>query len=91
MWSDPIVEEIHQIRADHAARFNYDLAAIVEDIKKQEKQSGKKFVSFPPRLLPVGEAQIPNATTRKSLDDAKERRNLESFENAQTFFEAVGV
>ncbi len=91
MWSDPIIEEIHQFRADHAAQFNYDLAAIVEDIKKQEKQSGKKFISLPPRLLLFNDAQIPNETTRKALDDAKERRNLESFENAQTFFEAVGI
>ena len=91
MWSDPIVEEIHQIRADHAARFNYDLAAIVEDLKKQEQQSGKKFVSLPPRLLLFDDAQIPNETTRKALDDAKERRNLESFENVQSLFENVGV
>ncbi len=91
MWSDPIVEEIHQIRADHAARFNYDLAAIVEDIKKQEKQSGKRFVSLPPRLLLFDDAKIPNETTRKALDDAKERRNLESFENVQRLFENVGV
>ena len=59
MCSDPIIEEIHQIRADHAARFNYDLAAIVEDLKKQEQQSGKKFVSLPPRLLLFDNAKIP--------------------------------
>jgi hypothetical protein len=91
MCSDPIIEEIHQFRADHAARFNYELAAIVEDLKKQEKQSGKTFVSLPPRLLPSEDAHIPNAATRKALDDAKERRNLESFENVQSFFESVGV
>lgn len=91
MWSDPIVEEIHQMRADHAAHFNYDLAAIVEDIKKQEQQSGKRFLSLPPRLLFSDEAKIPNATTRKALDEAKERRNLESFGNVQGLFESVGV
>jgi len=51
MWTDPIVEEIHQIRAEHAAQFNYNLAAIVRDLRKKELQSGKKFVSRPPRLL----------------------------------------
>ncbi len=51
MWNDPIIEEIHQIRAEHAAQFNYDLAAIVKDLRKKEQQSGKKFVSRPPRLL----------------------------------------
>jgi hypothetical protein len=51
MWTDPIIEEIHQIRAEHAAQFNYDLPAIVNDLRRREKQSGKKFVSLPPRLL----------------------------------------
>jgi len=51
MWNDPIIEEIHQIRAEHAAQFNYDLAAIVKDLRKKEQQSGKKFFSRPPRLL----------------------------------------
>ena len=51
MWNDPIIEEIHQIRAEHAAQFNYDLAAIVRDLRKKELRSGKKFVSRPPRLL----------------------------------------
>jgi len=29
--------------------FNYDLDAIFQDIKEQEKKSGLKFVSYPPR------------------------------------------
>ena len=45
-WTDPIVDEIRRIRDEHAARFNYDLDAIYQDIKEQEKRSGLKFVSF---------------------------------------------
>jgi hypothetical protein len=44
--SDPIVDEIRRFREAHAARFNYDLRAIFNDIKEQEKRSGLKFVSF---------------------------------------------
>jgi len=51
MWNDPVIEEIHKIRAEHAARFRYDLAAIVEDVRKEEQQSGKRFISLPPRLV----------------------------------------
>lgn len=51
MWADPIVDEIHELRAEHAEQFNYDLSAIVEDLKRQEQKSGKRFVSFPPRLV----------------------------------------
>jgi len=44
--SDPIVDEVRRIRDAYAARFNYDLRAIFEDIKEQQKRSGLKFVSF---------------------------------------------
>ncbi len=43
--NDPIVEEIRRVRDTHAARFNYDLDAIFNDIKEQEGNSGHKFVS----------------------------------------------
>ncbi len=44
--SDPIVDEVRGIRDAHAAKFNYDPDAIFRDIKDQEKQSGRKYVSF---------------------------------------------
>ncbi len=51
--NDPIVDEVRRVRNAHAARFNYDLDAIFQDIKEQEKKSGRKFVSFtPPRVEP---------------------------------------
>jgi hypothetical protein len=42
--NDPIVDEVRRVREAHAARFNYDLDAIFQDIKAREKQSGLKFV-----------------------------------------------
>jgi hypothetical protein len=42
--NDPIVDEVRRIRDAHAARFNYDLDAIFQDIKEREKQSGLQFV-----------------------------------------------
>jgi hypothetical protein len=45
--NDPIVDEVRRVRDAHAARFNYDLDAIFQDIKEQEKKSGRKFVSLP--------------------------------------------
>jgi hypothetical protein len=44
--NDPIVDKVRSFRDAHAARFKYDLDAILRDIKQQEKQSGRKFVSF---------------------------------------------
>ena len=42
--NDPIVDEIRRIREAHAARFDYDLDAIFQDIKEQEKKSGHNFI-----------------------------------------------
>lgn len=48
MWQDEIVEEIRKIRDEHAKKFNYDLKAIYQDLKEEEKKSPLKFV-VPPR------------------------------------------
>ena len=51
MWKDPIVEEIRKYREEYAARFNYDLAAICNDLREREKAAGVKCVSRPPRRV----------------------------------------
>ncbi len=45
-WTDPIVEEVRRIREEHAARFDFDLARIFDDLKKSEQESGREVVSF---------------------------------------------
>lgn len=53
--NDPIIDEVRSIKDELAARFNYDLKAIYEDIKRREKEreakTGCKFVSYPPRRV----------------------------------------
>lgn len=49
MFKDPIVEEVRAARQKHAARFNYDLRKIAEDLREKEQQSGRNVVSFPPK------------------------------------------
>ena len=74
--NDPIVDEVRRVRDAHAAMFNYDLDAIFQDIKEQERTSGLKFVSYPPRrtepnkaMQPAGVA-IPASQSSKSLEEA---------------------
>lgn len=55
MWKDPIVEEVRKIRDEHAAQFNYDLDAIYKDLKRLERESGRKTVTLKPR--PVQEVR----------------------------------
>lgn len=49
MWRDPIVDETRKVRDEYAKLLNYDLRAIYQDLKNQEKTAGKKTVSFPPK------------------------------------------
>ncbi len=51
MIEDPIVEEIRQYRAEHAAQYGNDLNKICIAFREREKQSQKQFVSFDPKPL----------------------------------------
>ena len=57
--NDPIVDEIRRIRDAHAARFDYDLDAIFQDIKNQEKKSGQKFIAGVSRQTVPKQAILP--------------------------------
>lgn len=49
MWEDPILEELHRLREEHAKSFNYDFKAIFADWQKKQVKSGKKLVSLQPK------------------------------------------
>lgn len=49
MVKDEIVEEVHRIREEYAAKFDHDIDRIYEDIKRREAESNKELVSFPRR------------------------------------------
>jgi len=65
--NDPIVEEVRQVRDAYAARFHYDLDAIFQDIKEQDRKSGHKFIAgvskpvAPKALLQPNRAQPSTA------------------------------
>lgn len=43
--------EVRQVREAYAATFDYDLQALFEEIKAQEAQSDRIFVSYPARTV----------------------------------------
>ena len=49
MMKDEIVAQVRQAREQQAAKFNYDLKAIVADARKRQKDSGHQMVSFAPK------------------------------------------
>lgn len=42
MSIDPIVDEVRRIREQYAATFNYDLAAIADDLRKSRSKAVEK-------------------------------------------------
>jgi hypothetical protein len=46
MMQDEIVNQVRQVREQNAAKFNYDLKAIVADARKRQKDSGRAVASF---------------------------------------------
>ena len=53
MWEDPIVAEVHRIREQLAAKFNYDVEAIFADIRKRQELLGSKLVRQKKRAEPT--------------------------------------
>ena len=49
MWQDAIVEEVRAIRDEHARTYHYDLRAIFEALKEEERRSDRKIVRLQPK------------------------------------------
>ncbi len=52
MWKDQVLEEIEQIREEHARSFNYNLHAICEDLRKKQVTRNRKIITQPLIKLP---------------------------------------
>ena len=51
MKADPIIDEVRQGRQEHAAKFDYDLKAIFDDLKSSERESGVRTVECEPKFI----------------------------------------
>ena len=49
--TDPIMTEVHAIRDEFAARFNYDVGAIFRNIREMQETSGRQYVQYPARRI----------------------------------------
>ena len=43
---DPVIAELHRIKDEHAQKFNYDVRAMMADLRERQKSSGRTYVSF---------------------------------------------
>jgi hypothetical protein len=58
MASDPIVAEIREIREHLAARFGYDLRAIVKDAQERDAAGDRGVVRLPPHRPPTAAYRV---------------------------------
>lgn len=54
MLKDELVEEVRKARQAQAAKWNFDLKAVLTDTRKRQAQSGHKVVSFTPKDSKAG-------------------------------------
>ncbi len=55
---DPIVEEVRRHRMEHTRKFDGDIKLIREDLRRIQRESGRRVVRRPPILLsPVKESR----------------------------------
>ncbi len=59
MVRDSITDEIRAVRHALAAKFNNDLDLILADIRRQERESGRKYVALPKRVPRTAEMAEP--------------------------------
>jgi hypothetical protein len=66
MMDDPIVAEVRRARDEYARKFNYDLWAIYEDLKRREKGADRPVVNRSPKIQPT-----TNPPSRSNPDAGK--------------------
>ena len=53
VWEDPIVAEVRKAKEQLAAKFNFDVVAMLRDQQAREKTSGRRYVDLSkPRWKP---------------------------------------
>jgi len=61
MYTDPVIDEIRKHRDEFAAKFNYDVKAMVDDIRHRQKASGRPTVSRKPNCVSTTEETEPKS------------------------------
>ena len=59
-WESPIVLEVRKVKERLAAKFNYDVVAMLRDYQQRQKTSGHRYVdlSQPRRKVGVKKAAL---------------------------------
>jgi hypothetical protein len=67
---EDFLDELRKFRDSYAERFNFDLDAICDDLQKIQRESGRKYVTLPPRRI-VPTVDIPVVDQLEPADDSE--------------------
>ena len=59
MELDPVMAEIRAYREAYATKFGGDIEAMLDDLQKRAKESGRTTVSLPPKRIPRWQEDAP--------------------------------
>lgn len=65
MLEDPIIEELHKIRAEIAAESNYDMHAIVVALRRRQQAENRTVVTLPPKRVANSQRAKSSGKTAK--------------------------
>ena len=47
--NDPLIKEIRRIKEAHAAKYGFNIRAMLDDMRRRQQQSGRKVITAPLR------------------------------------------
>lgn len=53
MYRDSVIEELWRVKEGIAARYGYDIRRMARALRREEKRSGRRLVSYAPRRVAV--------------------------------------
>jgi hypothetical protein len=60
---DDVLREVRNVREAYARKFNYNLQAILRDLKEQQRAEGRRVVSLPSRRpKPINRPAVTGST-----------------------------
>ena len=58
---DPIIAEVHAIRDEYAARFDYDVGRTFRDIRMKQEASEREYVCYAARCIAEEMGNFPKS------------------------------
>jgi hypothetical protein len=63
IWKDPIVAEVRKVKERLAAKFEFDVVAMLRDQQQREKASGRHYVDMSRPARKSGRRQVAPASS----------------------------